>query len=54
MNVFISFLIIMSKNVLKTYNALEKNLPGKMELFELRILKSGDLNLNADTSTSLL
>ena len=33
------------KNVLKTQEYIRENLPGRMELLELAILKSGALNL---------
>ena len=44
------FHFIFYDNVKKCFENLEyirENLPGKMELFELLILKSGDLNLKA-------
>ena len=34
-----------AKNVLKTQEYIRENLPGRIELSELAILKSGDLNL---------
>ena len=46
MDVFLPFFIIMSKNVLKI-QYIKENLPGRMELFELPITKSGDLSLKA-------
>ena len=46
MYVFIPFFIAISKNVLKA-QCIREDLPGRMELFELLILKSGDLNLKA-------
>ena len=46
MDVFIPFFMTISKNVLKT-QCIREDLLGRMELFELSILKSGDLNLKA-------
>ena len=37
--------MIMSKNVFKNSEYIRENLPGRMKLFELLILKSEDLNL---------
>ena len=45
MNVFIPFSHDNVKKCFQNSGCIRENLPGKMELFEVSILKSGDLNL---------
>ena len=47
MDVFIPFFYDNAKKCFQNSRYIRENLPGKMELFELPILKSGDLNLKA-------
>ena len=47
MDVFIPFSYDNVKKCFQNAHYIRENLPGRMELFKLPILKSGDLNLTA-------